>query len=351
MREGLRREDILDFSASLNPLGPPESVLQALKGELPFINHYPDPECTILKETISEVLDLPGDFLLCGNGSTELIYLIVRALRPERVLIPIPTFSEYERAVKPLGTSVEYLLSNEEKGFQIDPGAFIKKAEAFRPRIAFLCNPNNPTGGLLGRREVLQISDMAKTLKMFLVVDEAFVDFIPEESVIQEVIDNPFLIVLRSLTKFYGLAGLRVGYGVLHPSVMKEVALYKEPWTVNTLAQVAGAVALRDDEFRQRTITLLAAWKAQMEGEMRHLGIRYLPSAANFYLLRFGQDTHVLCEELRKRGLLVRPCANFRGLGPKYIRVAVRTPEENKNLLQELITLSSDLSSPYTSLL
>ncbi|MDH4028866.1 MAG: pyridoxal phosphate-dependent class II aminotransferase, partial [Nitrospirota bacterium] len=240
---GIPVEGLVDFSASINPLGVPQKAKEIIIKGLDSLVNYPDPDTTVLREKLALHHGIESETVLCGNGSTELIYLLPRALRPASVLIHAPAFSEYERACR---LNHKLRITNyelkERDGLKIIPGQFIEGM--YGCDMAFLCNPNNPTGDLLKKEDVIEIAEAARRLKCFLVVDEAFIDFTPGVSVIRQVRDNPYLIVLRSMTKFYALTGLRMGYAVIHASMIERVREFREPWTVNTLAQIAAAAAL-----------------------------------------------------------------------------------------------------------
>ncbi|MBZ0158260.1 MAG: threonine-phosphate decarboxylase CobD [Alphaproteobacteria bacterium] len=343
---GIEESEIIDFSASINPLGVPKSVMSDMRDAMKQLCHYPDPDTKQLRLWLAKHMDLNPHSLLCGNGSTELIYLIVRALRPERVLIPAPSFSEYERAVND-PSKVSWHILWEKNGFAVNPDRFIadmagktdatsyKSALATSVDMAFLCNPNNPTGKLLSREDMLKIAEAAKKLKCFLVVDEAFIDFVPEYSIIKEVENNPYLIVLRSLTKFYALSGIRIGFAVLPSSIIDVVRGYKEPWTVNTLAQVAGIAALNDTAYQEETFRVVRNEKKVLEDGFKLLGIQYFPSAVNYYLLK-RDNAQEIAAALLKKGIMVRDCSSFMGLDGTYLRVAVKSNRENMRLLKEL---------------
>lgn len=332
---GLPPERILDFSASLNPLGMPKSVISDLRQALPGLTHYPEPFSRSLEKEIAGRLDVDPGTVLCGNGSSELIYLLCRTFRPARVLIPAPTFSEYERACRLgyKGPSVDFrfLRLQERDAFRIDPGRFI--AAMAGCDTAFLCNPNNPTGSLLGKDEVSAISAAARRLRCMLVVDEAFMDFCPEESVDSAVTGNPWVVVLRSLTKFYALAGLRVGFGLFPRNVAGRLRSLREPWTVNSAARRAASAALSDAAYAERTRRLIAREKRFLERSFTSLGITFFPSAVNYYLIRSSRAPEILAQ-LRRQGILVRDCSNFRRLGRTYLRIAVRSRKENEALVR-----------------
>jgi threonine-phosphate decarboxylase len=355
---GIPEDKLIDFSASINPLGISRKVKDAIKKGMDGLVNYPDTHVNKLREKLALYHDIDLATIICGNGSTELIYLIPRALRPDSVLIPAPTFSEYERACRISNelrvTSYEL---KKENSFRINPDEFINAMKGnitskFKTQnsklktqlstlnstvpcdMAFLCNPNNPTGNLLKRDAVLEIAEAAKDMKCCLVVDEAFIDFCPSESVVDAVNDNPYLIVLRSMTKFFGLTGLRVGYGVFHKNLIERIKHFKEPWTVNNLAQKAAVEALEDDEYSKQTLALMKKEKSFMEQGFRKIGINFYPSDSNYYLLNAGAQRAVPL--LKKKGILVRDCSNFRGLDSSHIRVAVKSRKHNRMLLKEL---------------
>ena len=324
---------VIDFSASVNPLGISARIKAELRQYLKTLNNYPDPDCRRLIRHISSHLSIPEENITCGNGSTELIYLLARALNPEMVLIPAPTFSEYERAVSNAGASIRFLKLKEDDGFSISASDFIDQMG--NCRMAFLCNPNNPTARMLSSDSILRIAEAARERDCFLVIDEAFIDFVPEESVVRNVLQNPYLIVLRSMTKFYALSGLRLGFSVTSGEVASRLQSYKEPWTVNTLAQRAGVAAIRDNHYRKLSFEMIEKEKALIEEELGKLGIFFFPSMVNFYLLRDERAEQIL-SRLRKRDILLRDCSNFKGLDSRFIRIAVKGHRENRALIKEL---------------
>jgi threonine-phosphate decarboxylase len=350
-KTGIPEKRILDFSASINPLGVPAASVAAMKRHICMLPHYPEPFAERLGLHIGKHYRINPEAVICGNGSTELIYLIPRTLKPKKVLVTAPAFSEYEKACRMSNKSrvMSYELKPE-NNFDIDPDEFISAMSGVlspsrithhtsRPfDMAFLCNPNNPTGRLLRKRDVIKIADAARELKCFLVVDEAFIDFCAGESVIKEVRHNPYLIVLRSLTKFYALSGLRIGFGVFPQRLAELLKKHKEPWTVNSLAQEAGKAALSDTAYQQASLSMMKAEKTFLEDHFKRLSVDYVPSSANYYLIRTG-DAKSIITSLRKKGILVRDCSNFCGLDDTYIRIAVRSRKENEILVKELSAL------------
>ncbi|MBI5026128.1 MAG: threonine-phosphate decarboxylase [Nitrospirae bacterium] len=341
---GIDERKIMDFSASINPLGVSKNAKAEIRNHMKYLHNYPDPDAKKLRLQIAKHHNIEPESIICGNGSTELIYLVVRAIRPERVLIPAPTFSEYERACKASDelrvTSCEL---KKENNFDIDPDEFINAMVKLHHSItpmAFLCNPNNPTGRLLKKDGLMKITEAAKELKCTLIIDEAFIDFCPEDSLINEVQNNPYLIVLRSMTKFYALSGLRIGYGVFPQHLIEILKKYKEPWTVNSLAQMAAVIALKDRIYRDETFRLIQVEKKFLEKGFKKLGIGFSPSDANFYLLKIDNAREIY-DRLKMKGILVRDCSNFKGLDSRYIRVAVKSHKDNMTLIKELSRLLS----------
>ena len=329
-----RPEDIIDFSASINPIGAPSEVMKAIKEHLRDIEHYPDPEATLLKRKLSEAFRIDPSIILCGNGCTELIYMLPGALRFNKVMIPQPTFIEYEhacRAMRPGCIVAPYPLS-EADNFDIDPVDLVGEAIKTGVDALFLCNPNNPTGRLAERDRLEAAAAMAKRRGIFLVVDESFIDFTQEPSLVGLVEKNHSLIVLRSMTKFYALPGLRLGWGVFPPDVLSAMIKIKEPWSVNTLSQAAGVAALGINNFHGKTIEYIGKQKKLLEKGFLMSGVQYIPSSANYYLLRTPEASHI-ANKLKEQKILVRNCFGFAGLDERYIRIAVRKRKENAVLL------------------
>jgi threonine-phosphate decarboxylase len=370
----LQERKIIDFSTPSNPLGVSKKIKSELRTHLKYLHNYPDNEVKRLRKRLAQYYGIDPETILCGNGSTELIYLISRVLRPEKVLMTAPTSPEYERAVlisQRLSASVgirnetaaakqsikiDYITLKEKEGFEIKPAEFItvmtrdgnsapatfateslleRRVTSPRYDMAFLCNPNNLTGRLLGKGDVLKIADAAKELGCCLVVDEAFIDFCPDESVIKDVVHNPCLIVLRSMSPFYALSGLRLGYGVFPRRLVENLKEYKEPWTVNSLAQRAAVTALKDSAYRRETFRSILDEKRFLEKNFRKLGMEFFPSMTNFYLLKMA-GAQEICKKLYKEGILIMECSDSKGLGSSYLRIAIRSHRENAVLIKEL---------------
>jgi len=344
----IQERAILDFSIINNPLRVSKKIKAEIRKNLKYLHNYPDPDAKRLRKRLAQYHGIDKETILCGNGSTELVYLIARTLNPQRVLVPAPTFSEYERAVSIVGSKeqraqIEHVILKGEHGFKISPDeiiAVLQKGVRSKPSfdMVFLCNPNNPTGVLLKKDAVHKIADAAKEMQCYLIVDEACIDFCADESVIKEVERNPYLIVLRSLSGFYALAGLRIGYGIFPLQIVLRLKEKREPWTVNSLSQRAAVVALKDKVFRKESLKIIMEEKKFLEKSFQKIGIEFVKSDAHFYLVKMD-NAHEICRQLRTKGILVRNCDNVQGLDSTYIRIAVKSHKENAILIKELAAM------------
>src|SRR3989339_873580 len=337
-----RNNGTLDFSASINPLGYPENVRKVILENFDDILHYPDIDCTSLRKYIGQKVGHPEDEIIVGNGSTELFYLIPRALKPAKGIIFQPTFSEFAEALKcSHATAVNNVLTSEENF------CFTYRESYFddeKVKMFFLCNPNNPTGQLVEKAVILSMVKLHPDITF--VVDEAFIDFVDEPekySVINETGTMRNLIVVRSLTKFYGFPGLRIGYLAAHADLIIKMMEYKEPWSVNALAQCAAMTALEDEEFFSRSREFMFTERLYLFNELSgiHGFFPYKPTA-NYIFVKInmsGVTSLLLHERLLEHGIAIRDCSNFLGLNNKYFRVAVRTRKENTTLISTLKTL------------
>jgi threonine-phosphate decarboxylase len=338
-RYKLRTESIIDFSSNINPLGPSPRVLRALRSHLRWISRYPEVHAHGLVRDLARFHDLPEEAIVVGNGSTALIYRLPAALLPKNVLVLHPTFSEYERAFGLGGCRIDLVMRD--------------AADAFRPpwrrlfeglrrgySVVMLCNPNNPTGDVMPPAELTEFVEEAARLGTVVVVDEAFMDFHEDASLKHEVLRRGNLIVLRSMTKCFALAGLRLGFLAASPPLAKRVREADEPWAVSALAQIAGRESLKDRNYLRRTLALIAAERQYLlDGLSGISGLTVYPSVANFLLLKItrpGWDAPRLQQGLIRHGILIRDCSSFPGLGGGYMRLAVRGRNDNSRLLRAL---------------
>jgi L-threonine-O-3-phosphate decarboxylase len=329
-RLGLAPQDVLDFSVNANPYGPSPHVQEVLT-RVP-LDRYPDRDALALRRALSAHLDVPLEGILVGNGSVELLWLTALAfLRPDdAVLIVGPTFGEYARAAALMGAQRHSWTAQPEEAFHINPEAVLQTLQRLAPRLVFLCNPNNPTGTYLVVDTIMAWA--AALPQTLLVIDEAYLPFASgAASVIGTRCAN--LLVLRSMTKAHALAGVRLGYAVGHPQVIRALALVRPPWNVNALAQAAGIAALHDQAHVTQTLAQLRHAKDTLLQELGALNLVCVPSCTHFFLLHVGEAT--ACRKaLLQHGILVRDCTSF-GL-PEYIRVATRRAQENDRLLAAL---------------
>ena len=335
-RYGLEGKKILDFSSNVNPLGPSRTAKRAAKKALALIDRYPDPEMTELRKAIARYFGVKPGQVICGNGSNELIHLIPRVFRPKKVLIPMPTFTEYAAAVEEAGGEVVPLWLDEREGFRIDP---LEMAFALKGMdMAFLCNPNNPTGQLMTRAETAELMGHALQYGVRLVVDEAFMDFIESESIIKQAVEASQLICLRSFAKFFGMPGLRIGYAVSDEATIAALRAGQEPWTASIPAEHAAIAALNDWRHIKKTRRVIEKERDRLLSALRLLpGVEPFPCAANFIFMKVDSfDAPLLVEKLGLRGLLVRGCSSFPGLDSGFVRIAVRTRRENGRLISAL---------------
>jgi L-threonine-O-3-phosphate decarboxylase len=327
---GLAPEEVLDFSMNGNPYGPSPRVREAL-AQVPY-DRYPDRETLALRRALAAHLDVPADQILVGNGSTELVWLVALAFvrAGDAVLLVGPTFGEYTRAAVLMGAYLHPYTARSAESFRVVPEAIMQVLEKHQPRLAFLCNPNNPTGTFV---PPASIAHWAATFpRTLFIVDEAYLTFTASAPSILSV-RRPNMLVLRSMTKAYALAGLRLGYAVGSADILEALRRARPPWSVNTLAQAAGIAALQDTAHLTHCLACIAQAKDDLVAGLHALGLRPVPSTTHFFLVRVGNGA-AWRQRLLQRGILVRDCASF-GL-PAYIRIATRRPEENTRLLTAL---------------
>jgi threonine-phosphate decarboxylase len=336
---GLNAGEIIDFSASINPLGPPPSARKAFINSYGEISRYPDPYGEKLKSALAERHRLKPVEVLVGNGSTQLIYLLCAALHPRTALIVGPAFSEYANALALAGANIRSISLTVDSGFQFSTEKLLAAWEKDCD-ILFLATPNSVTGQLIPKAEIENIARLALIRKSFVVIDEAFIDFAEDQSVKMLVRHNPFLIVLRSLTKYYALPGVRLGYVIGEAGTVAKLADYQEPWSVNGPAMSVALACLADGGFEAKTQGWLERERQFLFNRISTLeGLQPFPSRVNFFLVKItkpGIDATELRSFLLRRKILIRACSSFTELGGDYFRVAVRRRKDNLRLLAAL---------------
>ncbi len=334
-RTGLSPDQILDFSANINPLGPPEWLAPLIQVSIEDIFHYPDPECIELRAACARKYNVSPLHILVGNGSTELLFLIPRALRLRRAIIPTPSYIDYATAARHANLEVKFVDIEETKGFRLDLS--LLKSQIEGGEIVFVGHPNNPTGISLDLDATKDL--ISSSPETVFVIDEAFLDLTDSiKSFCSEDLLN--VIVLVSLTKTFSIPGLRLGIAIAKPEWATQIRKLQAPWSVNALAQRVGKEAVEDSDFVEKSREYVRAQRIKLESALNSInGLRVFPSQANFLLVRIdrpGLDCQSLSEQTLAKGVAIRPCENFRGLGPQYFRVAVRTEEENEILFETL---------------
>ena len=324
----------LDFSANTNPYGTPQGVLDAITAALPRVHQYPDPYCRELVKAVSEFEAVPKDWILCGSGAAELIYSYCEALGPGRAMELAPTFSEYSLALERVGCQVERYPLKKENYFSLTED-FLPALERSRPDVLFLCNPNNPTGQVIGLPLLEKILDVCEEQGTCLFVDECFLDLSDDGvSLKSHLGEHLNLFILKAFTKSYGMAGVRLGYCLCaQGQLLEEMSHTVQPWNVSTLAQSAGVAALHERAFLQRTRALIPVERQWLQSQLEALGFWVCPSKANYLLFQGSQD---LWEQLRKQGIAIRSCGNYHGLGTGWYRIAVWLHGENECLIRAM---------------
>jgi threonine-phosphate decarboxylase len=329
---GIPVDGILDFSANINPMGLPVRAAERLAREAQdpkAWSHYPDPEARELRSAISHYAAVQPESIVIGAGADSLIHAAVGALAPRRCLIPVPAFSEYERASEAYGC----------EAYRCESIATLLQLARCGDLIVFN-NPHNPTGACADRAEMLDRIAAARACGATILADEAFIDYDPNAAITKDAAIQEGVIAVRSLTKFFGCPGLRVGYAVAAANTARKLAAQLPPWPVTTLASNALVEALRDAGYREEALESNCRARASLSTALSSIGCRVFPSAANFLLLRLPAGFHatdVRARLLREHSILARECDSFGGLEPgRYLRVAVRHENENARLIEGL---------------
>ena len=332
---GCSPDRIVDFSASINPLGPPDSAIAAITARLDRLKAYPDPAYTQLREHLGHFHHIPPEFIWPGNGAAEVLTWVARHLSQlDGTYLFAPGFRDYWRSLEAFQATI--------KPVQLDWQATLPPLpHPHGSRCGLLLNnPHNPTGNLWRREDILPLLEQFA----MVVVDEAFMDFLDpsrEQSLIPDIAEHPHLVIVRSLTKFYSLPGLRLGYAIAHPDLIQQWQQWRDPWAVNILAEVAAIAALADRDFARQTWDWLPPTRDRLLDGLHSLSrLHPIPGAANFLLVKIdGSATELQRALLQQYQILIRDCLSFPELGDSYFRIAVRSDRDNQNLLQALAHL------------
>jgi threonine-phosphate decarboxylase len=341
---GIAAEDLLDFSANVNPLGLPSGARQRLAADAANprrLGLYPDPAARTLRLALSRHLGVPAEAIVAGPGAAALLNPALRCCSTQRALVPIPAFGEYRRVCSQRGVEFVPYWLDRVNCFRLPVAEFCRVLEEVRPGVAVVNNPHNPSGALLTPEQVRRIVESAQDVGASVVLDEAFIDYTPDGSRAADAAENPGLIVIRSLTKFYGCAALRAGYAVAHPDTIRRIVSFQPAWPITQLAIDTFAEAIADHEYAAAAIRENAAEREMLASELRKLGLVVFPSAANFLLSELSSPRPSVSELrhrlIRRHAILIRNCDSYEGLAAgRYLRVAVRTEPENLRLVHAL---------------
>ena len=334
----------LDFSTSLNPLGPPSSIIESLKALNDLdLSSYPDSDSSMVCERIAKSQNLLQEEVLIGNGASELLFMIplISIRKGDITLIPSPTYGEYSQSVLMMGGEICRHELGREDDFRMDLDSFKQDLEEIRPKLVFLCNPNNPTGEYLGKKKVVELLDICNRIDALLVIDEAYADLSRKKWYSDDLIRDGNLIIVRSLTKSFSCAGIRIGYLIASRGIIKALEAVEIPWNVNVLAQKVASTLLGEVEYLKRAVELVEAEKVYLFDEFKRLSLNPIRSDANYILLDLnGRNASALNKELIERGIYLRDCTSF-GL-PDFVRIGIRGHDDNVGLVEALKEVLKD---------
>ena len=353
-------EEWLDFSANINPFGMPDGMKEAMIKGMEELVHYPDPECRELTKAVANYERVEEERIYCGNGGADVLYRYIAAIDPKKILLPVPTFVEYEEILEHIepqlkrssifyGKERESSCSDWKQGEKRELVSYymndsLELTEKFLDcmdssyDLLILCSPNNPTGKVIEEALLHQIVEKAKEKEIYLLLDLSFSEFLSDqnETFLAYLKQQPHVTIVHSFTKMYGMPGIRIGYGVLGTSCFKEQMKKKGPtWSVNHLAQIAGLYALKQEDFVQKTVAYIERERDWLIKQLKSMGLFVIEGKANYILFQKKGDK-TLDQRLLQKGILIRNCSNYRNLSKDYYRVAVKKREENERLIHRL---------------
>ncbi|MCT4542249.1 MAG: aminotransferase class I/II-fold pyridoxal phosphate-dependent enzyme [Vallitalea sp.] len=329
--------NVVDYSININPIGVTNNIKQIIKESIDNICRYPDIDGKTAKEAISTKYNIDMDNIMMGNGASELIYLFARAIRPKKVLIIEPTFNEYRRAFQLVGSNIEDYILDYKEDFQCNLDKFERKMSSFKPDVVVLCNPNNPTGKFIELDEIKQLMDIISNENSFLFIDESFIEFTRKESIINKLESNN-IFSLRSMTKYYAIPGLRIGYGISNKRVIDKMEKYKEPWTMNTFALNIVPKIINDTYFDNKVIDWVKCEREYLYKNLININnLTVYNTYSNFFLCKLNYFSgNMLNLKLLKKNMYVRVCDNFKSLDESFIRIAIKDHSDNEKLIKGL---------------
>lgn len=335
-REG--KGELLDYSSNINPLGVPDSFKRAIIENFDILEKYPDPDYVELRENIGRYNKVDVKNIIAGNGATEILFLYMKAMKPKKTLIISPSFAEYKRALDSVGSEIIHYPLLEENNYNLDIESFLK--EVPKCDLVVICNPNNPTGSFISLENIKKINDVLSEKGIKLFIDEAFIEFIRGwEDMTSVLLEDKNIFVMRALTKFFAVPGVRLGYGITYDEeIMKKMEKYKEPWSVNSFADIAGKIMLWDKEYIEATENWIEEEKKWFYEESCKIeNIKTFKTNVNFILVKLlKKNSSVVRDEMIEKGVVVRDASNFMFLNEQYIRLAIKNRENNIKVLQAL---------------
>ncbi len=333
----LEDSDIIDFSANINPLGPPRRMIDVIRKETEKLPNYPEPDAAFLCGKIAGEHGVKYENVIAGNGASELIDLFFLYLRPQKVLFPAPTFKEYERVSRAVNSDIySYYTGDMPLSDHLED--FVANIKNVSPDVVVICTPNNPTGEVLERDHLIKIAEAAREVGGWVLLDKSFMPFVCGDWKAMEWDEIPQNVVtIYSFTKMFAMAGLRLGYALGPSWLIQGLKSLRNPWSVNHLAQEAGMVCLDEKEYEVSTRDLITQEREKMITKLDNRGFITFPGKANFILVKmedlYGLNARILWEVFAREGIFIRNAENFKGLSPEYFRIAVRLPDENQRFL------------------
>lgn len=336
--KNLNSEEIIDFSSNINPLGYPNGLKNNLENAIKKISKYPDPDYISLRKKLSKKYNVNFKNLIVGNGGIQLIHNAIEFLEFKKALIIAPTFVEYEKALVRFNKDFDYFKLKDESDFEFSCEKFLNDKRIDKVDLVIICNPNNPTGNLISKIELKKLLVELNKKNINLMLDEAFIDFVGEDFSLLDLVDKyNNLIVLRSLTKFYAIPGIRLGFlATSNNNLLKRINKLRESWSVNIFAKYFGKNLIFDKEYEINSKKYIDKQRKLMFNKFKNMSeIKVFRSYANYLFFKLNINLD-LKEELIKEKILIRSCKNYKGLTDKYYRVAVKTKDENKKLLNKI---------------
>ena len=329
----------LDFSANICPFGANEAVCQAAIRGMEMVTAYPDSQCRRLRQKLAETLKIPVEWIIAGNGAADVLFSLVLAEKPGKGMILAPAFQEYEQALRSVDSEVIVWKRNPKQAFRLDEEFLVRLEKELKTGLdmVFFCTPDNPSGVVISKDILLQSLELCEKYYARMVVDESFWEFAfdrEEETMLPYIGQFQSLFLLRSFTKMYGIPGLRLGYGLCSDTdLLERMEEVRQPWSVSIPAQEAGIAALDEMDWCRQVRSYVTEQRMWLAGELESMGCKVYPSSANYLLFYLDQE---LMESLKRKGILIRDCSNYQGLTKGYYRIAVKTEEENRQLIDAI---------------